>query len=233
MRTSRGRVIGRSDRGILTERDLEVLRWLGRHRLATAEQVARRFGMERAKAYRRLRILADGQLVRYEPGIRSRRVYLATRIGLRTVNLTLPPATVSAASFAHDIAVVEVAIDLENRVGCDVISERELREEGATYTLRPDHNDLTRHRRGRWPDLVIEGYPNLDSRVAIEVELTRKKQQRVLDKLLAYLGSQYTGVMYLTPTEEAARRIRAWAHQIGASHLIHARTLPDAVRTHG
>jgi hypothetical protein len=108
------RQVGARSRSVVTGRDIEIAKWLGRHRLATAEQVMRRFEMHRAKTYARLGVLVQAGLVRFEPGVRSKRVYLATSAGLAATALRLPPGTVSPASFAHDIATVDVAIDLES-----------------------------------------------------------------------------------------------------------------------
>jgi hypothetical protein len=95
-----GGVRGRQRRGVrafrVTERDLEIVRWIGRWRLATAAQVQKRFGLHQAKAYSRLQGLTRAGLLRAEPGYRGAGVYLATRAGLGAVGLDLstpPPNT--------------------------------------------------------------------------------------------------------------------------------------------
>lgn len=182
----------------ITDRDIEIVGWLGRHRLATADQVMRRFEMQRSKAYQRLGVLVDEGLARHEQGVRSPRVYLATRAGLGAADLDLPRATVSAASFAHDAAVVDVAIAIE-RSGRFVLTEREIRRADArgSHVLRLSHWESSRDtQRGAWPDLVIIDRVQ-QTMTAVEVELTLKKASRINDKLIAYASSRYERVQYV------------------------------------
>jgi hypothetical protein len=211
-------------RGRVTERDLEIVRWLGRHRLATAEQVRRRFGLQRAKVYRRLELLVTAGLVRYEPGVRSRRVYLARPAGLRAVGLDLPGATVSAASFAHDIAVLDVAIAFEAHPRWRVLTEREIRaldRDAAVhsrYALRARPHDGTPD-PGRWPDLVLEDIAT-GTRHAVEIELTRKTRARVRQKLRDYYGSEYKRVIYLVPNRPLEAFLRGEISRMGVGDRI-------------
>ena len=51
----------------LTARDVEILRWIGRVRFATSEQVAARFEMYSKVAYKRLAVLSGNGLIKRVP----------------------------------------------------------------------------------------------------------------------------------------------------------------------
>jgi hypothetical protein len=161
----------------VTARDVELVRWIGRGRFATAVQVQTRFGLHRAKTYSRLRGLVAAGLIRYEQPFRTAGVYAATRAGLGTVGLDdLRVATVAPGSYAHELAIVDVQVGLElAQGGARVLTEREMRRLGEAYMVRitDAHRSDSRH----WPDLALE----LDAgrRLAIEVELTQKSAKRV------------------------------------------------------
>ena len=210
----------------VTDRDIEIVRWLGRHRLATAEQVMRRFEMQRSKAYQRLAVLVAAGLVRHEPGVRSPRVYLATSAGLAGAKLDLPRATVSAASFAHDVALVDVAIPLE-RAGHNVCSEREIRRHTSDDGSNPFQLRLLgsgSDARGAWPDLALVDHC-ARTITAIEVELTLKKAERLAGKLTAYVASNYARVIYLCDKEPVAQAVRAQAARVGMAPRVEVKPL--------
>ena len=113
----------------LTGRDLEIVRWIGRLRFAEAEQVASRFGMDARNAYRRLRglvavgLLEHRRVFHAQPG-----AYAATRFGLQSAGLRLPPARLDVRTYRHDRIAAGVAVELEREFGAAaVVTERELR----------------------------------------------------------------------------------------------------------
>ncbi len=137
-----------------TERDLEIVKWLGRVRLARAGQVAERFAMTETKAYARLRGLRGMGLVRHvRRGVPGPGVFLATGQGLRATGLDLAEATVSAASLHHDLTVVDVGTGLE-RQRLRVETERELRLAGRTLEVRITRAGV---KAAHLPDLAIAG----------------------------------------------------------------------------
>lgn len=207
-----------SARGDVTERDVEIVHWLGRHKLATTELVMRRFGMQRSKAYQRLAILTNQGFVRHEPGIRTSRVFLATTKGLSVADLDLPRARVSAATFAHDIAVAEAAISLERAKLTTVLTEREFRRldqhDPGQFRIAYEGLPGAADQRGLWPDLVaVDRVSN--AMHAIEVELTQKKNARITHKLRAYAASRYATVTYLCAAPNVARVVQEAAELCG------------------
>jgi hypothetical protein len=129
-RWSEGRRRDRPRKGFrVTARDEEIVRWIGRLRMATAAQVAARFGLGRAVTYARLGGLLQLGLLEHvrifhgEPG-----VYCATRPGLSVTGLELPPARIDIRSYAHDVYLSALVIDLEREFRPEQITtEREMR----------------------------------------------------------------------------------------------------------
>ena len=113
----------------MTARDREMVRWVGRLRMATAAQVTERFQLGRAVGYARLSglvrlgLLDHARIVHASPG-----VYLTTRAGLACVDLALPPPRVDLRTYDHDLQLTALVIELEREFGADPLTtEREMR----------------------------------------------------------------------------------------------------------
>lgn len=216
----------------VTERDIEILGWLGRVRLARVDQVQRRFGMARSKAYRRLQVLWEAGLVAHESNVPGPGVYLATRAGLQWAELSLAPATVSLATLKHDLAMTDVVAELE-REGklLKVWTEREIRAEHAIPGGRrfaPRVHEPGRTRSGNHlPDIAVDMAD--DRWVAIEVELTAKRAERTRAILHGYNDaagvSNLSRVVYVVPTARDQVRMNSLAAKVGF------RTKPSANQT--
>jgi len=183
----------------------------------------RRFGMQRSKAYQRLGVLVDAGFVRHEQGVRSPRVYIATSAGLAAAELDLPRGTVSAASCAHDLALVDVAIPMELTPGLRVLTERELRRSGegpdGRNRFRLGSLGADESARGHWPDLV-ELDPTRQTVTAIEVELTFKKAERIQEKLRAYSIAEFDRVRYVCTNLAVAKAVDHAARRAGIEHKV-------------
>ena len=115
---------------MLTERDMTIAEWIGRHGAVRAEHVMTRFSIGRTATYRRLHELVDFGLVR-----RHRLLYndggllTATAEGLRCAGLDrLAPARISLALVPHMIASAALAAEVEPRLdGQTMLSDREHR----------------------------------------------------------------------------------------------------------
>jgi hypothetical protein len=123
----------------VTARDREIVRWIGRLRMATAAQVAERFRLGRAVSYARLSglvrhgLLTHVRLFHGEPG-----VYVATRAGLSIVDLELPPARVDIRTYAHDLDLSSLVVELEREFGPERVStERETRAADISLATAP------------------------------------------------------------------------------------------------
>jgi len=210
----------------LTPGDFDVVRFVGRHRFATAAQVARAMGRSEKKIYPRLLGLRSAGLVAFERPLIAPGVYLATRQGLGAVGLALPPATVELATFIHDRTVTDVAAGFEADDG-EVISEREMR----SWDENPDNRDSDvtyavglpsggRH----YPDLLV-GVASGQWQ-AIEVELTRKPRQRRERILTGYAGARHIDrVVYLVDGQPIGELVRRTAEALGIADLVTVRPL--------
>ena len=198
--------------GKLTDRDLEILRFVGRTKIVRAEHIGQRFGTQRSKSYQRLQVLKAAGLVATETAVPGPAVYYATRAGLKLAALPLLEARVALGALVHDLALSEALSYLErDGAGLEILTEREMRAElrlrGETnYRFRvtgnwklPDHT--------HWPDLVAVGP---DGRwAAIEVELTEKAAQRTKRILRGYGGHRHetAAVIYVVPDASRAERL--------------------------
>jgi hypothetical protein len=123
----------------VTNRDTQIVRWVGRLRMATAQQIAERFGLGRTVTYARLGVLVRLGLLEHArifhgaPG-----VYVATRAGLAAVDLALPRARVDLRTYAHDLELSSLVVDLEREFGREQVStEREMRAADTPAGLPP------------------------------------------------------------------------------------------------
>jgi hypothetical protein len=167
-----------------TERDLEILGWIGRLGAAGAEHVMERFGIARSLAYRRLGHLVQEELIAPWCVLhRQPALYVATRKGLRSCGLErLGTCRIGPGRFMHAREVAATAVALERGFrGRTVLSEREIRlrerDEGralasAKLAELPSGRAFL-HR----PDLAAVA---ADGRVlAVEVELWVKAPRRL------------------------------------------------------
>jgi hypothetical protein len=167
---------------LITNRDKEIVAWIGRIGAADPVQVMARFGMGRTVTYRRLAALEAAGLTTC-----SRLLYqqsglvVATRAGLRLVGLEdLGIVRVSAASVAHWQASTTIAVLLERRHGGGSVGGvREIRH-AQRITGRPVASAPI-GTAGHLPDLAVWGPsgPGHPGGTAVEVELTVKAPVRL------------------------------------------------------
>lgn len=213
----------RSSRAIrVTSRDREIVRWIGRLRMVTAAQVADRFDLGRAVGYSRLSGLVKLGLLEHTHVFHATHgVYTTTRAGLATVDLALPPARVDIRTYAHDIELSWLVIELEREFGDDrLATEREMRASdtplGAAPAERPRFAVPLASRRGQL-QLTPVGYPRLhfpdvalasagDGPIlAVELERTAKGRARLRAILSAYVAARHIGLVRYYPTNERVR----------------------------
>ena len=194
----------------LTDRDVEILRWLARFRGATAAQIGRRFSMGYSRASRRLNQLGGGGLVTLERVLHRRPgLYLVTGEGLAIASVDLPVAEARLGSYEHDLAVVDVAIAVE-LAGDRAVTQRQMQTlevtGGGDLLYAVELATQERH----FPDLVLE---RTDGPWAIEVEVTDVRSERLEAVLRAYAGAEHlAGVLYhVAPAVHAERIQRAAA----------------------
>ncbi|MCA1680798.1 MAG: MarR family transcriptional regulator [Actinobacteria bacterium] len=195
----------------LTDRDVEILRWLARFRGVTAAQIGRRFDMGYSRVSRRLNQLGAGGLVALTRVLhRKPGLYTVTGEGQTAAGADLPVAAVGLGAYEHDVAVADVAIAAE-RAGDTVLTQRQMQalEAGAgagdlTYAVARTAGE--RH----FPDLVLD---RSDGRWALEVEVTDARSELLEAILRAYAGAAHlAGVIFtVAPAVHADRIQRAAA----------------------
>jgi len=219
---------------VLTKRDREIVRWIGRHGAVQAQHVMTRFALGRTAAYRRLHELVEFGLIR-----RHRLLYneggllTATPDGLRWADLQpLTPARVSLALLPHTLASAALAALLEpDLTDQTLLSDREHRaaERAAARPLASAiiGSDRGDHRGLHQPDLVLIGAGG-EPMTAIEIELTLKTKARLERILRGYLRNpNLATVRYYAPPQIADAVERA-ARATGADALLELAPLPQA-----
>jgi hypothetical protein len=178
-----------------------MIRWINSHRMATAEQVGRRFGLSASTAARRLYELKKLGCLTFEkvfygkPG-----VYRAVARGTAVAGDYLPAARLTLASYEHDLQLVDLALILERQRGALWQTDRQIRhEKGLKGVGTPGHS----------PDGVLV-FPD-GVRVAVELELSTKGSGKIEKILKEYAGSRYQEVWYFVTCDYVAARIRSAA----------------------
>jgi len=182
----------------VTDRDLEVLHWIGRHGIVTVEQVsARWFARDDGTlgtwaAYRRIRKLEELRLLRRDPTFwRWPAVLRVTTAGARITDLDVAPAHLVLAEVRHSLALVDLMEQLlvENK-GSTMVTEREIR----ALRFRELAEGARRPGRGRIPDGIL----NLKSKktIAVELDLTSKRQRDIERIIGGYKQERYDAVWW-------------------------------------
>jgi hypothetical protein len=219
----------------LTQRDLDILEFAGRQTSVRPEHVEDRFGVSRATAYRRLRWLNELGLIASFDLVSARgQVFAATREGLATASLPLPPAEPNAWTLRHEEAMTAVVCDLESQ-NVDCLTERQLishnriaRDGRYAFELREARNNRPiRHR----PDIVCE-IPEADKFIAVEVELSPKNIDRWRDILGAFNRrvnvDGFIGVLYVADPSARPPRLKELAEEAGLGGRFQLRLTSDS-----
>ena len=231
----------------VTVRDKEIVRWIGRLRMASATQVAERFDLGRAVTYARLAglvrlgLLEHARVFHGAPG-----VYLATRAGLAAVDLGLPPARIDLRTYAHDLELTSLVSELEREHGRERVStEREMRAadtplggvpaEGPRFAipLAGAHGQLQLTPAGRqrlhFPDCVVARRCGGTSpgMLAVELERTAKGRARLRRILAGYVAARHiTAVRYYARSDRVRDLVESEVARLRANALIEVRDWP-------
>jgi hypothetical protein len=215
-----------------TERDAEIVRWLGQIGAASAENVMARFHMGQSWAYGRLsRLVRDGLLEQKTLLHRRPGLYIATTEGLRwTLQERFGVYRVSAGGFAHAAELANLAIQLYLALPqWGQMSERELRiaeSDGEKLIASVKLGEL---RGGRpalhRPDLALiggEGHV-----LAIELELSIKAPRRLQAICRAYARSRHLAHVYYLATPGVQRAVARAVAEVRAEDRIAVLALDD------
>lgn len=238
-RPSRGRRAAGGGGVMLTGRDVAILRFLTRYRYATYPQIAAAFGVGYSALRHRLpRLAREGLLVRRGIGKSGYGVWLPTDAGVRVGGLDLPTPTLSWATVAHTLGLVDIGIRFE-ALGETVVTEREIR--AADTRERPGEGDGPRYLvplggpggvYRHVPDLVLARPPAADGAaqsVAVELELVHKPAAQWRKILRGYREAPHLGgVVYFVASRKIAVGIDRAAREVGAEQVVAVRRFTPA-----
>jgi hypothetical protein len=195
-----------------TEKDAEIVGWVGRLGAAGAEHVMGRFEMGRSWAYERLgQLVADGLLDQRMLLFRKPGVYVATAAGLRWRGLErLGVHRVRPGGYEHAWEVAQAAVALHQGLpDWQVLSEREIRAQ------ERDEGELLASARvgelpgGRpalhRPDLALLSPQG--RLLAVEIELSVKTPARLATICRGWARARHVHGVYYLATPQAARAV--------------------------
>jgi hypothetical protein len=215
-----------------TEKDGEIVAWIGRIGAAGAEHVMERFAMGRSWAYARLGGLVEaGLLERRTLLYRRPGLYLATTEGLRWQGLRrLGVYRVGAGGFEHarQLATAAVALELGSP-GWRVASEREIRLEEADGGRLIASVQVGGVPGGRpalhRPDLALLSPQGRV--IAVELELSVKAPRRLAAICRAWARARHIDAVYYLATPTASRGLHRAIAETRAEERITVLPLGD------
>lgn len=182
--------------GVITDRDLEFLSWVGRFRGVTSAQVAQWFLPDAADGPRvidrRMRVFREHGLVTSQRVLASYpSVHTLTRSGMTRVDLFGSVKRPHVGQFVHDLAVTDLLVWLRSRDhGLRCLTEREVRAIDVPSCDEPKYAVRALEGSSRkliYPDLITissKGEP-----MAHEVEASPKDANRLRLLMLAYAAN--------------------------------------------
>ena len=191
----------------ITERDIELLKWVNGHRFVTALQVSRKWEVGLRRAQQRLKILGeigviDGKKILHGDS----KVFWVIRKGIGLSGDDLVGGKVRLGTFEHDKRLVDLAIMLERQTGAMFEPERRLRRrKGVNKTGDPGH--------------VTDGVLHMDEKqIGIELEIVQKERGRVR-KIISALSQDwdYNEVWIYCATDAA---LNVWTDEAASYDFI-------------
>ena len=171
----------------LTERDVEILRFINDFGFCEMPHLDKRFGLNKPRNYQLLNRLVRGGLLFHERIFYGRHgIYRLTRRGAAFTNLPAMHKVVFG-TYVHDVALLDVYLQLrETYPQAHWIGQRALLKEKGQESVG---------KRGHLSDGIL--ILSNEKRVAIEIELTLKARRRLEMILKAYGGAfEYKEVWY-------------------------------------
>jgi hypothetical protein len=214
-----------------TERDSQIVSWIGGLGAAGAEHVMSEFGMSRSIAYQRLNSLTRDGLLEHHAVLYGRPgMYIATLAGLRWKGIGhLGVFSVRPGSFEHAWQVTHAAVQLGRAMpDWDVMSERQLRSaesEYGTLVASIQVGKATASAKLHRPDLVLTCKGGLV--VPIEVELSTKSASRLAAICRGWARARHINTVYYLATPGPARAVARAIHTTNTADRIRVLDLDD------
>lgn len=214
-----------------TERDSEIVSWIGGIGAAGAEHVMSEFGMSRSIAYQRLNSLTRDGLLEHHTVLYGRPgMYTATLAGLRWKGIAhLGVFSVRPGGFEHAWQVAQTAVGLGRAMpDWDVMSERQLRSAENEYGKLLASIQVGKATTGaklHRPDLVLTCKRGLV--VPIEVELSTKSASRLAAICRGWARARHINTVYYLATPGPARAVTRAIHTTNTADRIRVLELDD------
>lgn len=216
---------------MLTDRDGQIVAWIGRIGPVGVEHVVGRFEMSDATAYRRLKSLTgDGMLEHHMLLYQRPGLYTATKKGLRWQGLErLSPSKICAGDFEHAWQVARAAMRLHQALpDWDVVGEREIR------AIEIEDKDLFASVQiAKYADRQVLHLPDLALAlpgrgvVPIEVELSVKSTSRLAAICRGWARARHIDRVYYLATPKTARAVKRAASTGNAADRVRVLALDD------
>jgi hypothetical protein len=220
----------------LTERDVEILRWMTRHGVVTTELVGRRFFWRTDRndygkwaASRRLRVLRElGMILSDKPFAHAPAALRVTRAGASLADIGLRPAPLVLSELRHSLAVVWLTeYLLAENAGAELTTERELRAQR--------HRELREGTReteqGRIPDALLRiptKGAGAQGVVTVAVELDRaRKDRRAMERMVRQYDYENVDRVWWYVTPARLERTRALVSELRADDRIEVHAWRD------
>jgi hypothetical protein len=214
-----------------TDRDSQIVSWIGWLGAAGAEHVMRQFAMSRSMAYQRLNSLTHDGLLEHHAVLYGRPgMYTATLAGLRWQGIAhLGVFNVPPGGFEHAWRVAHTAVELEHAMpDWDVVTEREIRameseddELFASVQVGQVGGRAMLHR----PDLVLTYQGEIA--IPIEVELSIKSASRLAAICRGWTRARHINTVYYLAAPGPARAVQRAVRAAKANDLVKVLALHD------
>jgi hypothetical protein len=195
-----------------TEKDAQIVSWIGRIGAAGAEHVMGRFAMGQSWAYTRLsRLVWAGLLEQKTLLYRKPGLYIATAEGLRSCGLErLGLCRISPGGFVHARELASQAVALHTAFpDWELLSERDIRAEESDRVELVASARLGELPGGRTalhrPDLALISAEGRT--LAVEVELSIKAPRRLAAICRAWARARHVSHIYYFATPAVARAV--------------------------
>ncbi len=163
------------------KRDGEILRWINGFGFANADQIMRYMDVKKSSCYARLKKLVGAGYLEHEYVLHgSSGIYKLTGKGtLVSGDHIRPVGEIRLGTFKHDLALVDLALDIQDKMGGQFTPQRRIRhDEGLSGVGQVGH--------------VSDGYLYLEGEekpIAIELELSVKARTRLNSIIEGYGGN--------------------------------------------
>lgn len=219
---------GKTKQVVITDRDMAVLSWITIHGIVTPEQIGRKFFSRKDgtigmwAAYRRL-----GKLSQVSPPLIEKdrtfwqypSVVRVTNHGAKLVDLGVGKAHLVVAELRHSLNLVELMEILAQKYpNAQMTTERQLRAQ-----IYREKRDGQRRSTGRIPDGMLTFEKSDPKCVAIELDLSPRRERDVVNIVHAYSALNYGAIWwYVTPLRK--ERITELVSRLKADDFIEVRS---------